>query len=72
MNLEVQLSSYAARISKQGGTSKQTVRIESPLVVIYGNIAVVSFIRLVNTLHSIALLDLDHQLGLDGFSERIK
>ena len=47
-NLEVQISSYAARVSTQGGASKQIVRIESPLVRIYGDTAVVSFIRLVN------------------------
>jgi ketosteroid isomerase-like protein len=42
------LVAHAARVSTQGGASKQIVRIESPLVRIYGDTAVVSFIRLVN------------------------
>ena len=49
-NLEVQLASHNARIKHQGGATELIVRIESPLIRIYDNTAVISFIRLVNAI----------------------
>jgi len=47
-NLKVQIASFNAMVKNDGGTPTMIVRIESPLVKIYGNTAVVSFIRLDN------------------------
>ena len=49
-NLEVQLANHNARVREQGGEPEMIVRIESPLVRIYGDTAVVSFIRLFNVI----------------------
>ena len=49
-NLEVQLANQNARINHEGGAAELIVRIESPLVKIYDNTAVISFIRLVNAI----------------------
>jgi len=47
-NLKVQIASFNAMVKSDGGTPTMIVRVESPLVQLYGNTAVVSFIRLVN------------------------
>ena len=49
-NLEVQIASHNARVNHEGGAAELIVRIESPLVKIYDNTAVISFIRLVNAI----------------------
>ena len=49
-NLKVQIASFNAMVKRDGGTPTMIVRVESPLVKIYGNTAVVSFIRLVNSI----------------------
>ena len=46
LNLEVQLLHYEAMVAEMGGPPKVIVRIENPLVQIYGDVAVVSFVRL--------------------------
>lgn len=49
-NLAVQLANHKARSRIAGGEPEMIVRIESPLVRIYGNTAVVSFVRLFNVI----------------------
>ena len=47
-NLAVQLMNYNAMVEAMGGEPGMIVRIESPLVRIYGDVAVASFVRLFN------------------------
>lgn len=47
-NLQVQLLNHKAMVSEQGGEPEMIVRVESPLVRVYGKTAVVSFTRLFN------------------------
>lgn len=49
-NLRVQLANYNARVRTAGGEPEIIVRIESPQVAVYGDTAVVSFIRLFNVI----------------------
>jgi len=49
-NLAVQLANHEARSRIAGGEPKMIVRIESPMVRVYGNTAVVSFVRLFNVI----------------------
>ena len=46
LNLEVQLLRFDAMAEEMGGQPKMIVRIENPLIRIYGNVAVASFVRL--------------------------
>ena len=46
LNLEVQLLRFDAMAEEMGGKPKIIVRIENPLIRIYGNVAVASFVRL--------------------------
>lgn len=48
MNMAVQMAQRAANEKLSGGPAKWMVRIESPEVRVYGNTAVVSFMRLTN------------------------
>ena len=45
-NLEVQIMRYEALVESWGGEPKMIVRIEDPLVRVYGDAAVASFLRL--------------------------
>ena len=47
-NLAVQLMNYNAMVQSMGGEPEMIVRIESPLVRLYGDVAVASFVRLFN------------------------
>ena len=47
-NLAVQLMNYNAMVESMGGEPEMIVRIESPLVRLYGDVAVASFVRLFN------------------------
>ena len=47
-NLRVQLANHNARVRTAGGEPELIVRIESPQVAVYGDTAVVSFMRLFN------------------------
>ena len=47
-NLTVQLMNYDAMVESMGGEPEMIVRIESPLVRVYDDVAVVSFVRLFN------------------------
>ena len=47
-NLAVQLMNYNAMVESMGGEPEMIVRIESPLVRVYGDTAVASFVRLFN------------------------
>ncbi|MDG2421295.1 MAG: nuclear transport factor 2 family protein [Gammaproteobacteria bacterium] len=47
-NLAVQLMNYEAMVDSMGGEPDMMVRIESPLIRIYDNTAVTSFVRLFN------------------------
>jgi hypothetical protein len=47
-NLRVQLANYNGRVRAAGGEPEMIVRIESPQVAVYGDTAVVSFMRLFN------------------------
>ena len=47
-NLAVQLMNYNAMVEAMGGEPGMIVRIETPLVRIYGDVAVASFVRLFN------------------------
>ena len=49
-NLAVQLANHEARVRIAGGEPQMIVRIESPIVRVYGNTAVVSFVRLMNVI----------------------
>ena len=49
-NLRVQLANYNARVRTMGGEPEMIVRLESPRVAVYGNTAVVSFVRLFNVI----------------------
>ena len=49
-NLRVQLANHNARVRTAGGEPEIIVRIESPQVAVYGDTAVVSFIRLFNVI----------------------
>ena len=49
-NLAVQLANHRARVRVAGGEPQMMVRIESPIVRVYGNTAVVSFVRLFNVI----------------------
>ncbi|RLA34624.1 MAG: hypothetical protein DRR11_02280 [Gammaproteobacteria bacterium] len=49
-NLRVQLANHNARVKTAGGEPELIVRIESPQVAIYGDTAVVSFMRLFNVI----------------------
>ena len=49
-NLRVQLANYNARVRTAGGEPELIVRIESPQVAVYGDTAVVSFMRLFNVI----------------------
>ena len=47
-NLAVQLMNYKSMVESMGGEPEMIVRIESPLVRVYGDVAVASFVRLFN------------------------
>ena len=47
-NLEVQIMNYNAMVEAMGGAPEMIVRIESPLVRLYGDVAIASFVRLFN------------------------
>ena len=47
-NLAVQLMNYNAMVESMGGEPEMIVRIESPLVRLYGDVEVASFVRLFN------------------------
>ena len=47
-NLAVQLMNYEAMVDSMGGEPEMIVRIESPLIRVYGGVAVASFVRLFN------------------------
>ena len=47
-NLAVQLMNYNSMLEAMGGEPEMIVRIESPLVRLYGDVAVASFVRLFN------------------------
>ena len=49
-NLRVQLANQNARVRTAGGEAEMIVRIESPQVAVYGDTAVVSFMRLFNVI----------------------
>jgi len=49
-NLRVQLANHKARVKTAGGEPELIVRIESPQVAVYGDTAVVSFMRLFNVI----------------------
>jgi ketosteroid isomerase-like protein len=49
-NLRVQLANHNARVKMAGGEPEMIVRIESPQVAVYGDTAVVSFLRLFNVI----------------------
>jgi len=49
-NLRVQLANHNARVRTAGGEPEMIVRIESPQVAVYGDTAVVSFLRLFNVI----------------------
>ena len=49
-NLALQKANQAARAVAAGGEAQLKVRIESPQVAVYGNTAVVSFVRLFNVI----------------------
>jgi hypothetical protein len=49
-NLRVQLANHNARVRTAGGEPELIVRIESPQVAVYGDTAVVSFMRLFNVI----------------------
>jgi len=49
-NLAVQLANHNARVQVSGGEPQMIVRIESPIVRVYGNTAVASFVRLFNVI----------------------
>lgn len=49
-NLRVQLANHNARVKMAGGEPEMIVRIESPHVAVYGDTAVVSFMRLFNVI----------------------
>jgi len=51
-NLRVQLANHNARVRTAGGEPELIVRIESPQVAVYGDTAVVSFMRLFNVIPS--------------------
>jgi ketosteroid isomerase-like protein len=46
LNLEVQLLHYEAMMEEMGGPPKMIVRIENPLIRIYDDVAIASFVRL--------------------------
>jgi hypothetical protein len=49
-NLRVQIANHNARVRVSGGEPEMIVRIESPIIRIYGDTAVVSFVRLFNVI----------------------
>ncbi len=49
-NLRVQIANHNARVKAAGGEPEMIVRIESPQVAVYGDTAVVSFVRLFNVI----------------------
>ena len=49
-NLRVQIANHNARAKAAGGEPEMIVRIESPQVAVYGDTAVVSFVRLFNVI----------------------
>ena len=49
-NLRVQIANHNARARAAGGEPEMIVRIESPQVAVYGDTAVVSFVRLFNVI----------------------
>ena len=49
-NLRVQIANHNARARAAGGEPDMIVRIESPQVAVYGDTAVVSFVRLFNVI----------------------
>ena len=49
-NLRVQIANHNARVKTAGGEPEMIVRIESPQVAVYGDTAVVSFMRLFNVI----------------------
>jgi len=49
-NLRVQIANHNARVKTAGGEPEMIVRIESPQVAVYGDTAVVSFLRLFNVI----------------------
>ena len=47
-NLKVQIMSYEAGVKAAGGEPNLMVRIEDPIIRIYGDVAIASFVRLFN------------------------
>ena len=47
-NLKVQIMSYEAGVKAAGGEPSLMVRIEDPIIRIYGDVAIASFVRLFN------------------------
>lgn len=47
-NLKVQVMNYEAGVQAAGGEPSLMVRIEDPIIRVYGNVAIASFVRLFN------------------------